>query len=118
MAQSGTIAAKNWEAGNENTAQSEKCVRDLAIDSRCGPNLHACLRAVGESPCSWNSARARWQAEPFDAGAAIARWPLEKTRWSSVSGALTGDHIVFSSMPMTPRLENAFGGSTPFRRPA
>ena len=39
MAQSGTIAAKNWEAGNENTAQSEKCVRDLAIDSRCGPNF-------------------------------------------------------------------------------
>src|SRR2546426_717014 len=78
--QSDTIAGKNCEVKNENTAQAEKCIGDLAIDSRCGADLHACLRAVGESPHGRNSARARWQGEPFGAGAAIARWPSGPVR--------------------------------------
>ena len=58
--QSDTIAGKNCEVKNENTAQAEKCIGDLAIDSHCGADLHARLRAMGESPGGWNSARARW----------------------------------------------------------
>src|SRR2546425_12715213 len=49
-AQSDTIAPKNSEVKNENTAQAEKCIGALAIHSRFGSDLHACLRAVGESP--------------------------------------------------------------------